>query len=185
MKSLNPLVATSAALAVVAAACAAWFGVSWYDNAHSSVASLARVRDQVIADGQQAVINLNTLDYRHAAAGLQIWLDSSTGALHNGFSQHLSTEIALVQQEQHSTTARIVDSAVTSLDPDAGTATAMFAVYITVTPAKGKPYGEHQAEQAQLTRTASGWKLSGLSFSDSGSSPSASPTPSPSSSGSH
>jgi Mce-associated membrane protein len=181
MRSFNPLVATAAALAVIAAACAAWFGVSWYNAAHSSSAALARTRDQVLESGQQAVINLNTLDYRNAAAGLQTWLASSTGDLHTQLAHALGTEVKLVQQEQHSTNARILDSAITALDPAGGTATAMFAVDITVTPAKGNPYSEYQAEVAQLAKTTSGWKLSGLTYATSGSgaSPAPSPTPSP------
>jgi Mce-associated membrane protein len=185
MKSIHPLTATSALLAVIAAACAIFFGVSWYNAAHSSTAALARTRDQALQAADQAVINLNTMDYQHAAAGLQSWLNSTTGNLHAQLSHNVPAEVKLIALEQHSTTAQIMDSAITSLDPGGGTATVILAVDETILPAKGTPVSEHQAETATLTLTSSGWKLSGLSYAPSGtsspgasSSPSSSPSPS-------
>jgi Mce-associated membrane protein len=62
-----PLIAASV-LAVAAAACAGWFGWSWYSAAHSPAAATARARDVALQDAEQAVLNFNTLDY-HQASG--------------------------------------------------------------------------------------------------------------------
>lgn len=187
MKSFNPLLAATATLAVAAAACCAVFGISW--ATHSSGSSLAKTRDTVLQSVEQAVINLNSLDYRHASGSLQNWLSSSTGQLHDQFAAGLKQEVADVQAAQNTTSARVLDASITALDPVAGTASFMVAVDVSVTPAKGTAYSEHQPEVGQMTLTSAGWKLSALSFSDAsgGSSPSPSPsaTPAPSPSRSH
>lgn len=164
MKIRNPLLAATSALAVAAAACAAWTAWSWQDAAHSSSLAEGRTRDAVLASAEQSVLNFNTLNYHQAAEGLQLWLASSTGGLHSQLSQNLQEEIKLVQGRQTITTAQILDGAVTQLDTTAGTASVIVAVNVTVTPAKGSPFTEREGEVGQLTQTSSGWKLSALSY---------------------
>jgi Mce-associated membrane protein len=160
----NPVLAAAALLAVAAAACAGWFGWSWYQAAHSGTLAAARARDAVLQDAEQGVLNFNTLNYHNASAGLRLWLDSSTGNLHAGLSSNLQQEIQAVQQKQTITTAKILDGAVTQLDTEAGTASVMVAVAVTVTPAKGSPFTERESEVGQLSMTSSGWKLSALGY---------------------
>jgi Mce-associated membrane protein len=160
----NIPLAAAVALAVAAAACAGWFGWSWYSAAHSPALAVARARDAALQDAEQAVLNFNTLDYRHASAGLTLWLDSSTGTLHSQLSSELQEEVKLVQGKKTITTARILDGAVTQLDVTAGTASVMVAVDVTVTPSKGSPFTERESEVGQLTRTQAGWKLSALGY---------------------
>lgn len=179
MKSFNPLVVVCALLAVAAAACCAVFGISWLNASDSGTASLASTRDTVLRSAEQAVINLNSLDYRHADTSLQNWMSSSTGQLHDQFAAGLKQEVADVQAAQNTTSARVLDAAVTSLDVPAGTASVMVAVDVSVTPAKGAPYSELQPEMGQLTLTATGWKLSALNFSDASASPSSPASSSP------
>lgn len=167
-----------AVLAVAAAACAAWFGWSWYGAAHSTALAQARARDAALADAEQSVLNFNTLDYHQASAGLNLWLASSTGSLHSQLSKNLKQEISLVQSKQTVTSAKILDGAVTRLDTTAGTATVIVAVDVTVTPAKGSPFTERQAEVGQLTRTPSGWLLNSLGYpAQAAPAPAASPAP--------
>lgn len=164
MNPRNLPLAAASALAVAAAACAAWFGWSWHSAEHSPALADARTRDVVLQDAEQAVLNFNTLDYHQASAGLKLWLDSSTGALHSQLSAGLRQEVTLVQGKKTITTAKILDAAVTQLDTAAGTASVMVAVDVTVTPSKGSPFTERESEIGQLTRTASGWKLSALGY---------------------
>jgi len=173
----NPLIAAGTALAIVAMACAAWFGWSWYHAAHSTSLGYAKTRDVVLSAAEQGVLNFNTLDYRNASQGLRLWLSSSTGTLHSELAQDLSQEVTLVQQRKTITSAKILDAAVTQLDTSSGTASVMVAVSVTITPASSSPYTEQESEIGQLTDTASGWKLSALGYPD-GSAPTASPSPS-------
>jgi Mce-associated membrane protein len=175
----NPLLAVMTAVAVAAAACAGWFGWSWLSAAHSGSLSEARTRDTVLQEAEQGVLNFNTLNYHHAAQGLQLWLASSTGNLHAGLAQNLSQEVQLVEQRKTITTAKILDAAVTQLAAGPGTATVMVAVEVTVTPATGSPFVESESEIGQLARTRSGWKLSGLGYPSGSAGAGSSPSPSP------
>ncbi|HET7247977.1 MAG TPA: hypothetical protein VFJ07_24430 [Streptosporangiaceae bacterium] len=158
----EPLVATALVLAVLAAGFAAWSGWSLYRASNAGPPASAQLRDQVLQAGEQAVQNFNTLDYRSVAAGLALWEQSSTGALHNEISAGRSQFTRQIQQTKTVTTARILDGALTALNPKAGTASIMVAVQITVTPASGSPATKQSRLLGTLTRTSSGWKLSAL-----------------------
>jgi Mce-associated membrane protein len=158
----EPLVATALVLAVLAAGFAAWSGWSLYRASNAGPPPSAQLRDQVLQAGEQAVQNFNTLDYRKVAAGLALWEQSSTGPLlaeikagHSQFTQQ-------IEQTKTVTTARILDGALTALNQQAGTASLMVAVQITVTPASGSPATKQSRLLGTLTRTSSGWKLSAL-----------------------
>ena len=67
-----------------------------------------------------------------------------------------------IKQTKTITTARILDGALTALNPRAGTASIIVAVQITVTPASGPPVTKQSRLAGTLTKTSSGWKLSAL-----------------------
>jgi Mce-associated membrane protein len=160
----NPVVTVAATLAVAALVAAAWFGWSWYSAAHSSSLAYDRTRDSMLQAADQAVINFNTLNYKSPQTGLQLWLSSSTGSLRSQISQAMSTEVQTIQQRKTVTTARILDSAVTQLDTDAGTGTVMLAVAVTVDESGSSPFTRQESEVGTLADTSAGWKLSGLSY---------------------
>ncbi|GAA3046810.1 nuclear transport factor 2 family protein [Kitasatospora albolonga] len=151
------------ALLAVTTLLAAWGGWSWYAAAHDRTGELARARDQVLAAGEQAVQNLNTLDHAALAPGLDLWERSTTGELHAQLVQGRGEFEKQVQQAQSTTTARVLDGAVTELDERTGQAAVMVAVRITVRTAKEtQPTSKDSRMLARLTRTAEGWKLSAL-----------------------
>ena len=156
----EPLVATALVLAVLAALFAAWSGWSWYRASSAAPPASAQLRDQVLQAGEQAVQNFNTLDYRKVAAGLALWEQSSTGALHAEINAGRAQFTQQLEQTKTVTTARILDGALTALTPN--TASIMVAVQITVTPASGSPSVKQSRLLGTLTRTPAGWKLSAL-----------------------
>jgi len=180
----NPLLLAASLLALAAAVCAGWFGSSWYSAAHDSGADLAQARDAALRDGEQAVQNMNTLDYRSVSQGMALWEQSTTGDLHTQLTGGASSFEKEVQQAKTVTTAKVLDGAITELDPAQGKASLMVAVQITVTPDGGKATTKQSRMLGQLTRTSAGWKLSALSDapvdegSGSGAGASASPSPS-------
>jgi Mce-associated membrane protein len=161
-KLREPVLAVAAVLLIAAVAFAAWSGWSWASAPR--VSGHATARDAALRAGEQAVLNFNTLDYHQASAGLNLWLASSTGTLHSQLSQDMKQEVQLVQGKKTITTAKILDGAVTQLDTTGGTASVMVAVDVTVTPAKGSPFTERESEIGQVSRTATGWKLSSLGY---------------------
>ena len=158
----EPLVATALVLAILAALFAAWSGWSWYRASTAGPPPDAQLRDQVLQAGEQAVQNFNTLDSRKVAAGLALWEQSSTGPLHAEIIAGHSQFTQQIESTKTVTTARILDGALTALNPKAGTASIMVAVQITVTPASGSPVTKQSRLLGTLTRTSSGWKLSAL-----------------------
>ena len=147
---------------VLAALAAAVFGALWVLAATSGSLALARDRDAVLVDARQAAINLNTLDYRNAAAGLDLWQQSSTGEVLTEFEQNRDQYAKLVQESRRATVATVPAAAVTELDEHAGVARVLVAVDVTVTPDGQAPVVTRQRLQVEMTRTPSGWKVSRL-----------------------
>jgi Mce-associated membrane protein len=156
----DPLLMTASALLAVAVVFAAWAGWSWLTAPRGPAA--AGVRDTALREGEQAVLNFNTLDYRTVSQGLNLWEQSSTGALHSEIASGRSAFSQEIEQARSVTTAKILDAALTSLNAGKGTASIIVAIQITVTPAKGSASTKQSRQEGVLTRTPSGWKLSSL-----------------------
>ena len=161
-RSLNPLLSVAIALVVIATGCAAWFGWKWYSAAHSSSLSSARFRDQALQQGEQAVENFNTMNYRNVAAGLRLWENSATGELLRAISTGQAQFISEVHKAKTNTTATVLDAALTSLNEQTHTAGIMAAVQLTVVPASGSPVTKRTELVGDLQLTSGGWKLSAL-----------------------
>ncbi|MFB7186188.1 nuclear transport factor 2 family protein [Streptomyces sp. NPDC056230] len=158
----NPLVAVAIVLTVAAAGAAGWGAVARYDAAHDESAAYAQARDDALAAGEQAVQNMNTLDHRKLAKGLDSWEDSTTGDLHKQLVGGRDAFVKQIEQAKTVSTAQVLSGAVMELDDRAGKAGVMVALRVTVTAPKGKPAVKESRMLGQLTRTSEGWKLSAL-----------------------
>jgi Mce-associated membrane protein len=158
--SWDPLITAAVSLAAAAAVFAAISGWAWLSAPRASAA--APVRDAALRAGEQAVLNFNTMDYRHVGRDLSLWAQSSTGALRRQIVAGRTTFEQQVRQAQTVTTARILDAALTNLNVHAGTARIIVAVQLTVTPAHEARVVKQSRLAGELTRTPAGWKLSAL-----------------------
>ena len=158
----SPLTAVAIALVVVAAGFAGWTGWSWYQAEHSGSVAGARVRDQVLREGQQAVQNFNTLDYRHLDQGLNLWESSSTGTLQREIASGRTQFEQQIRKARTVTSATVLEAALTSLDQQTHRANIIVALQITVKPPAGSPSTKQSRLQGTLQQTSSGWKLSAL-----------------------
>jgi Mce-associated membrane protein len=156
----NPVLATASVLLAAAVVFAGWAGWSWLTAPRASAS--AGIRDTALREGEQAVLNFNTLDYRTASQGLNLWEQSSTGALHSEIAAGRSTFAQQIEQAKSVTTAQILDAALTGLNAGKGTASIIVAIQIIVTPAHGAATTKQSRQEGVLTLTASGWKLSSL-----------------------
>lgn len=147
--------------AVVAAVLALVFGALWLIALNSDSVSIAADRDAALRDARQAVLNLNTLDYHDANAGLDLWIQSSTGSVRDEFEKNREAYAQLVTQQKR-TSATIADGAVSELDDRAGVARVLLGVDVTVTPEGQQPTVTRQRIEAEMTRTDDGWKVSAL-----------------------
>ncbi len=158
----DPVLAVATVLAVAAAVFAAWSGLSWHSAAQAGTGALAQTRDEVLQEGELDVQNFNTLDYRQVSQGLALWEQSSAGALRAEIVAGQAQFAEQVEQAKTITTAKILDGALVTLNTQAGTASIIAAVQLTVIPAKGAAVIKQTRLEGQLTRTASGWKLTAL-----------------------
>jgi Mce-associated membrane protein len=156
------LVLSALVLALVAAGAAGWTGWSWWSAAHDDSLRYSNTRDDVLRTAEQAIQNLNTLDYRTAESGINLWVESTTGTLRDQLNQGRQNFLTQIQKAKTITTAKILDGAVTELDERAGKASVIVAIELTVTPATGRPTTKRQRLAGQLTRTGSTWKLSSI-----------------------
>ncbi|MFG2145669.1 hypothetical protein ACGFRG_15920 [Streptomyces sp. NPDC048696] len=165
-------------VAALALACAVWTGGSWYASAHDEQAAFARTRDAALRAGEQAVQNMNTLDYGDLARGLDVWERSATGDLLGELKGSRTQFEQQVRDARTATTAKVLSGAVTELDERAGRARVMVAIRITVVTADKKSTTKDSRMLGELTRTSAGWKLSRLGQAPVGDAPTPSTGPS-------
>ncbi|MER6912120.1 hypothetical protein ABT354_10645 [Streptomyces sp. NPDC000594] len=158
----DPVRALALALALVAAGWAGWSGWRWYTAAHDEPAAYAAERDRALAAGEQAILNLNTLDHRNLTRGLDTWEDSATGELRRQLTDGRAEFERQIQRARTVSSARLLAGAVTELDTRAGRASVMVSLRVTVTAPKSEPVRKESRMLGELTRTGDGWKLSGL-----------------------
>ncbi|MBC3189702.1 hypothetical protein H7X46_01315 [Pseudonocardia sp. C8] len=148
--------------AVVAAVLALVFGALWLLALNSDAVQVAQARDEALRDARQAVINLNTLDHKDAAKGLDLWIQSSSGSVRQEFEKNRDAYAQLVTQQKRTTSATVADAAVTEVDPRAGTARVLAGVDVTVTPEGGRPTVTRQRIELGMVETPEGWKVDAL-----------------------
>jgi Mce-associated membrane protein len=137
-------------------------GVWWAVATNSESVSFATERDEALRVGRQAIINFNTLDHHDVQRGLDLWAQSSTGPLHEEVVKGRDANAARIAEGKSTTTAEVLDAAITELDVRAGKARMISVVKVTVTPEGQQPTEKRSRYQAELTREGQEWKLSAL-----------------------
>jgi Mce-associated membrane protein len=158
----NPLVVAGIVLVAFAVAAALAFGLLWQFARGGNTLATAQARDDALRAAEQGSINLTTLVYHNVQQGLDRWKQSTTGQLYQQLTQGdlVSTFTKQAQQAKSITTGKVLDGVITELDGNA--AQAIVYMQVTVSAAGGKPTTKLVPLQWNLTRTNSGWKLSGL-----------------------
>jgi Mce-associated membrane protein len=150
------------ALAGVACILAVWFGISWFRAAHDESIALAMARDAALRDAQQVAVNVNTLDYRQARGGFELWEQSATGTALEEFQQNRDAYLRTVTEAKMISTARALDGAVAELDNQAGTARVLVGVDVTRAPEQQQASCVRQRLMLEMKRTLHGWKVDQL-----------------------
>lgn len=161
----GPLRTAILAVAVVAAlafAATGWFAVSWYRAEHGKSLSLGMDRDNVVRDAQRSTLTLNTLDYRRVQDGLNLWEQSAAGSLLSQLRANRDTYVRAITDSAAVTTARVLDAAVASLNPGAGTAQALVGVDVTSQAEQGDPSCAHRRVRLDMVRVGNAWKVGTL-----------------------
>lgn len=153
------LLTAAVVLLVAAVAVAGWFGVAWFRAANDDSLSYSRTRDEVNRVGTNAVVTMNTLDYKKVDQGLADWEAATTGALHDEIVKGRKTSRDAIVQAQSVTKATPLSSAVSELDDRAGQASILVALKVNVTVKGQQPADKYMRLSGKLQRTDDGWKL--------------------------
>lgn len=151
-----------AVLTVVAVAAAGWFGVSWYRAAHDTSLARGMARNAVLQDAQQAMVNLNTINYRQVQEGLTLWEQSAAGSLLGEVRTNRDDYARAITDSKTATTARVVDAAVAALDEGSGTAQVLIGVYVTSQFEDGAANCVRRRIQLDMRRDGTAWKVDKL-----------------------
>lgn len=155
------LLAAAVLLAVTFVA-AGGFGIAWAVDATSGSGALANQRDEALSAGRVEIANFNTLDHHRVDEGLDRWAQSSTGRLHDEVEKGRQANAKRITDAKASTTATVLDAALTQFDPKAGKARMIAVVKVNVAPEGQRPAEKRNRYQADMTRTPDGWKLASL-----------------------
>ncbi len=170
-------------LVLVAAGFLVWAGTGWLsagadvDRARQDLAAAkARLtgpgdagavatknaRDEARKAGQDAVVVMNTVDYRDADAALGRWAEVTTGSLHDEVVSSHDQSVQAIENAKSVTKAKAIVAAVQAVDDRAGTATVLVALQVDVELGGAAPTTKYLRIRGTLRHTDQGWKLDGL-----------------------
>ncbi|RMI30926.1 hypothetical protein EBN03_20060 [Nocardia stercoris] len=143
-------VATAAAAvwAVVALVAAGWFGVGWARAMWFTDGPRAAARDSALDAARQAAINLSSMNPDNVDGSIDTMQSSMTGDMLDQLHQNRDRIKQAAQQSKAKVDAKVLGSALTSLDSERTKATAIVVLQLTQS-APGVP--------AQMFRTT--WTL--------------------------
>jgi Mce-associated membrane protein len=141
---------------------AAWFGWSWWSAAHDDGLAVARDRDGLLSAAGNALVVLNTIDYRTGSHDVDRWLQVTTGQLGRDLSGDRQTQLDRANSTKTIATATLDQAAVTRLDQTAGTAELIAVLTVRVSTGGGAPAAKLSRLTVEETRTGDGWKVSAV-----------------------
>ena len=154
-------------IAVFLAAAAGVFAIvaacQWIFAANDESLQLAVARDDVLRVGQQELINFYSIDYHNLDQTMNRLTESSTGTLHDLLTQKDNPMKQQIVSGQLVTSATIGDAVITELDNRSGSAKLIAVMQVTGSSTQNPKLPARIPVQSELTRTNSGWKLSGIS----------------------
>jgi Mce-associated membrane protein len=145
------------ALAVVSVLVAAWFGWSWWRGAHDDFATRARDRDAVVAAASDALVALNTIDYRDAGPAVDRWPRVTSGDLSRSLAGDRQLQVDRATASRTEASASVEEVAVAELRGDTARVIAVLDVRLSTNGAP--PATNRSRVNAELTRTPGGWKV--------------------------
>jgi Mce-associated membrane protein len=131
-------------------------------DAATSGPTLAADRDESMRFAEEAVVILNTLDYRTAQQGLDRWESVATAPLLDQLRTRRAEAASTAEQTKTASTAKVLAAALSRFSPDASGADVLAAVEVTTVDEKGAPTVKTLREKFTLLNTGQGWKVSAV-----------------------
>lgn len=155
------------AVLLLAVVLLAWGTVSWVRASGHDDAEVARaeLRDKVLITARSHVETLNTLDSRDLAGGLAKWEAVSTGTFKDQLAATTKETTDLLASQGKSSTAKVVDAAVTDLQDDSATVIAVAEVSVAdAEDPSVKPTVKRNRFTVDLTKVGGKWLVESLIF---------------------
>ncbi len=141
-------------------ACA--LAAGWWAERPAAATEPAPARDAALADGRADLVALSSADGAAASQSLRGWLAATTGSLHDGLQSGSATSLSGLTSSGTEAKGSVTAAALTALDPGGGTATLIATLSVQVSATGTTAQTQQRGVQAQLLRTADGWKVSAL-----------------------
>lgn len=159
------VVVLAALLALAGLGAASWFGYSWYNAAQGTSAAAVDARDNALRAARQLASTLQTIDPSQPEEGLDAWEAAATGDLLDQLKRDRGKNLDKIKKAPSTSSAEVVETALTDLDVSSGTATAITAMDVTQSAMVGDNPGPPTVRQLRvrltLKLTDAGWKASG------------------------
>jgi Mce-associated membrane protein len=157
------VVVFSALLALAGLGAAGWFGYSWYTAAAGTSAEAVDARDAALKAARQLGETLQTINPSRPDEGLDAWEAAATGDLLAQLKRDRGKNLDQLKKAPTTSSAEVVETALTDLDVSAGTATAITAMDVTqsvlVNDTPGSPTVRQLRVRLALKLTEAGWKV--------------------------
>ena len=155
-------------LAVAALGAAAWSGYSWWRAARDPSARTAAARDEALIAVRQLAVILQTVDAQHPEQSMSAWQACATGKLLDKLRREQNKFIGELKKTPTETHTIVLDAALTGVNPDAGSATAIVALRedqtVMVNGQPATPTERTVRIKLDLDRTNDGWKVASSSL---------------------
>ncbi|WP_410642869.1 hypothetical protein [Amycolatopsis sp. lyj-346] len=153
------LLVVVAVLSVLAAAFAGW---SWWRAASDDSFARGRERDAILAAAGPALVTLNTIDYRTAAADVDRWMAATTGQYGKDLSGDRQLQIDRAAAARTVSSAALVQAAVTEIDVPRGTARLLAVLDVRVSTAGAPAAPRLNRLTVDVSRSPDGWKIAAV-----------------------
>jgi Mce-associated membrane protein len=132
------------------------------DLREDDAVAVQTARDAALDAGGKGAVVLNTLDYRKVDAGLDEWARITTGSLHDQVVNARAQSKEAITNARSVSEAELLSSAVEDVNEQAGTATVLVALKISVSTSSAAPTEKYLRLKCTLLRTRQDWKLTDL-----------------------
>jgi len=132
------------------------------DLREDGTVAVTTARDAALDAGGKGAVVMNTLDYRKVDAGMDAWERVTTGDLHDQVVSGREQSKEAITNAKTVTEAKLLSAAVENVDAQAGTATVLVSVKLSVTTGSAAPVDKYMRMSCTLARTGQDWKLNGI-----------------------
>jgi Mce-associated membrane protein len=158
----------SVLLALGGLGAAGWYGFQWYHTSAGTSAEALDDRDGALKAARQLAVTLQTINPNRPEEGLDAWEAAATGDLLDQLRRDRVKYLDQLKQSPSTSTASVLETALSDLDVSAGTATAITAMDVTQSPVVDDKLGAPTVRQLRvkltLKKTDAGWKASSTSM---------------------